>query len=360
MYHPVFSYVKLNMTFTNFVTERQTGIIGLLHELIQNDFQGIKKLRIRAEHGNGSGHLLHAIGNELKAQNIRISILEISKGDSWNELGIRHFNIIRGNKIVLIHHLDRVLMDPEFGPQFLEFYKSFENEDTVLIYTSTSDFDESQEPKLIEFLENTNEIYIEPLTAALKKKWVKSLFDEDFANEIPEELFLEKISNHAFIERIEALKIKKVKEVPSGSHTQASVILDIMDSRYRKALQIKLKQLDLELKKNQLIKEQKYEAAANVRNEILELNDQLKDILEQMKTTLNNTQKCPENIEVMIRVLSYINLLRSNYEDSVRKWLDYAEDQLNTNQLSLTEDEEKTDWKSIIHQLKMKLYQMRK
>lgn len=359
MYHPVFSYVNPKMTFTNFVTERQTGIIGLLHEVIQNDFQGIKKLRIRAEHGNGSGHLLHAIGNELKAQNKRISILKISKVDSWNELGVRHDNMMRGNKIVLIHHLDRVLMDPEFGPQFLEFYKSFENEDTVLIYTSTSDFKESQDPKLIEFLENTNEIYIEPLTAALKKKWVKSLFDEDFANEIPEELFLEKISNHTFIERIEALKIKKEKE-PADPPSHASVVLNILNTRYRNALEIKIKQRDLELKKNQFIKEQKYEAAADVRNEILELNDQLKDILEQMKTTLKNTPKCPENIEVMIYVLSYINQLRSNYEDSVRKWLDYAEDQLNTNQLSLTEDEEKTDWKSIIHQLKMKLYQMRR
>lgn len=360
MYHPVFSYVNPKMTFTNFVTDRQTGIIGLLHEVIQNDFQGIKKLRIRAEHGNGSGHLLHAIGNELKAQNKRISILKISKGDSWNELGIRHFNMIRGNKIVLIHHLDRVLMDPEFGPQFLEFYKSFENEDTVLIYTSTSDFKESQEPKLIEFLENTNEIYLEPLTAALKKKWVKSLFDEDFTNEIREELFQEKISNHAFMKRIESLKIKKVKEEPADSPSHASIVLNILNTRYRKTLEIKLKQQDLEFKKDQLIKEQKYEAAADVRNEILALNDQLKNILEQMKTTLNNTPKCPENIEVMIYALSYINQLRSNYEDSVRKWMDYAEDQLNSNQLSLTEDGEKTDWKAIIHQLKMKLYRMRR
>lgn len=355
----MFSYPNAKMTFSNFMTDRQTGLIGVLQEAIENKFAGINKLRIRADEGNGSGHLLHAIANEFIKKNTRIAFLNLSDGKSWDGLGIRHLNMIRAFNILFVHHLDRLLIDPEFGPEFLKFYKSFGGDDSVLIYTSASTLDNDENPALLDFLKNTEEIYLDPLTLNLKKKWVKSLFSEQFMNEIPDELFLEQLSNDAFIKRIDELKINPTK-VQKMRANNSDALIDFAKSRYWSALNALLKLAQLRHKKYRLIGEQKYEEASDLSPEIHELKRNVKEKQLSIENTLQSMTKSPENLEAMIELHTYSNQLKASYEESVKYWITYAEEQVKIESTDRQASEEETDWSTILRQLQMKSYGMRK
>jgi len=358
MYDTVFSYPNSEMTFSNFILDRQTGLIGVLQEVIENKFAGINKIRIRADEGNGSGHLLHAIANEIDTNDTRIAFLNISEGKSWNELGIRHLNMIRTFKILFVHHLDRLLVDPVFGPEFLKFYDSFECNDTVIIYTSTTTFENLENPDFSGFLKNTEEIYLEPLTLNLKKKWVKSLFGEQIIRDVPEELLLESLSNDAFIKRIDELKINPLRKQRVFSHSDA--VLDGIKLKYWSALNAVTKLTQLKHKRSRLIQEQKYEEASDLSPEINRLKINIEEKRHQLENTLQTIDKCSENLEIMIELHSYTNQLKSSYEESVKYWLVYAEEQLKNENIDRPESEKETDWSRILHQLQMKQYGMRK
>lgn len=294
------------MQFKNFKGDKH--LINELKGYLAKQFEGFSTIRIESQSGNGSSYLLNAIANELCKQRQKFSFLQFTQEHNFDELTKYHLSSILSSPIVLIDNIHFLMGHIDQMEKLGEFFKELSDRKAKLIYSSR--IEERLENKLFIdncFREANLNFHLNPVSLEDRKNWAKELLDESMVQNLPQELFELKNSNRDFLNLLKPY----INEFKLNKGTNYSEIRKqeerLFDIEVR-ILRNKLSALELQPVKSAIIREQKYEKAADIREQQKLLYSELDEIREE----LDSLNIMPRPSEAAMRLyINYLSLKKS-------------------------------------------------
>jgi hypothetical protein len=326
MKHLIIGTPKVEMQLKTFRGSEK--LMNELKELINVRFDGVSTVRIASTEGNGKSYLLNAIANELRKEGIRISFLNLSSDGGFNDLTEYQLNPILRSPFVFIDNLQFVFKNFEQQEKFQIFLKELAARNGKLIYTYNEE-DRTENRLFVDayFSDLHLPFYLPPIGVDDRKKWAIEKLNDAIVDKIPEAFFTLKNSNRDFLHSIEPFILQyksdngiNFKEIRLLEHK-----LHVLEIRM---LRNKLAILELQPVKNVLIREERYENAADIRQQQKALITELDDIRDE----LDSLKILPKPSEAAMRLYIYYISLQNSFklhEEALFEAVAFIKNQLN-------------------------------
>ena len=302
MKHMIYTHPEAEKQLSNL--KGNQAIKETIHLLIDSDFKDLSVIRIEADPGNGSSHVLQAVGNKLKQLGKRITFLRFMEDESFASLSPYHHAEILSSPYLFIDNL-QILLKNGSCEAFLNFLKQFAAHSGKLIYSSRNTSDDDEIKKIGACFNEKGAVFtLHPLNHEERKKWVSELIRGPISEEIPEEIFSDERSNQAFLQEL-APFIQRFKRMRGEDHEFNRNYEDrVLEMRVvLRTLQLDLAKIQIE--KSKTIRDQLYEKAADLREEERSILSALNELLKSFYTLKNELPFTPGmiNLQFMARVL---------------------------------------------------------
>jgi hypothetical protein len=234
-------------------------------------------IRIESTPGNGSSHLLQALGNELKQRGARIAYLHFMETDIFSDLSSFHLSDILNSEFLLINHIHFLLAESS-KDALLDFLVRFAKTGGKLLYTSknTADIDEAARIEAC-FQSAGKSILLEPLTCDLRTAWAIEILGEKHASQLPETILTANGSNAEFLSTLKPI-LQEIQRSNGSDRTFNREFEQRINSIRLKLRKYQLSLAELQLDKQELIRKQLYEHAADLRQNEKELQAKIKEL----------------------------------------------------------------------------------
>jgi hypothetical protein len=299
---------KIEMQLISFKGDEK--LIQEVKGYINSHFHGFSTVLIAADSGNGSSFLLHAIGNEFRKAGIRISFLHFTEENKFDDLTKYHLIDSLGSPFVFMDNLHFVLENAEQREKLGAFLKELGDKNGKLIYACKNE--DRLENKLFidkSFSGSTLNFHIEPILAQERKIWATEKTNELMVEKIPEEFFILQNSNRDFLKSLQPFiddylleRWKNYEEIRKLEEKLYN--LEVRMLRNRLAI------LDLVPAKRIVMREQKYEKAADIR----ERQDLLSSELNEIQYELDSLAITPYPSESAMRLYIYFIRLQNTFK----------------------------------------------
>jgi hypothetical protein len=312
MKHMIFCTPKVEMQLASFKGDE--SLINEVKGYINSQFNGFSTVRITSDSGNGSSFLLHAIGNEFRKAGNKFSFLHFTEEDKFEDLTKYHLSDILSRPIVFIDNVHFVLEDFEQKEKFGAFLKELGERNGKLIYACRKE-DRLENQLFVNksFSDSTLNFYLEPILNNQRKVWATEKLNEYEVGKIPEELFSIKNSNSDFLKSLQPY----IDEYNLDHGMNYKEIREIEESLYHLEVRIlrnRLAILELEPVKNIVIKEQKYEKAADIREQQNVLSMELNEIRNELDAFVITPKPSESAMRLYIHYISLQNTFKVHEE----------------------------------------------
>ncbi len=310
MKHMIFTPPLPEKQISNFRMKKAQG--ALIQNRVNANSNDISLLLIRSANGNGSSHLLHALGNEYRKQGIRISFLHFRKTDALKDLTRYHMDDILKSRVVFIDHLETLFNNAEDWSETENFLKELANKNIKLFCTLSSDEERMMEAlKVIPFSDKLEVIELHPLSQEERLAWSKELLGTKNMEIMPEELFGLNNSNGEFLKSIEPY-ILQMKRKKGTDHKFMQEFIGHLNQAKLAMRKMQLNAIELEIQKASAIRSERYEKAANFRVLEKQLEFQRIELWNQVKRMQDDLPFYPGLIDLHFRSISLLNELDKN------------------------------------------------
>lgn len=273
MRHMIINRPMANRTVRGFQCE--ANLLDEIEHQLARYFEGFKCIRIEGDQGNGSSYLLHAIANEYKNKVTHCAFLQFKEGDKFSDLTPYHLNNLATIQVVFIDNIHFILGNQQEEKALVEFLSQLAQNKVQVFYSSIRE--ESIDHKLMienPFSDALLGIILKPLSTELKFSWAQRLLKKHVLDEVPHELFEINQSNADFLKGLQRY-IDAYNAKMGANHREMR-----QQSQQLKELEIRLLRtnlaiLELEPRKDEVIRDQQYEKAADLRDEQKTLEQEL-------------------------------------------------------------------------------------
>jgi hypothetical protein len=308
-----------------------------LKGLLTNQFEGFSIVRLTSDSGNGSSFLLHALANELRKANVRISFLHFCEEDKFDHLTKYHLDVILSSPIVFIDNLHHILENYEQNEKLESFIKELGERNGKLIYACKKDVELEKSTHLIDksFSDSTLSFHLNPISCDERKIWAIERLNKHRVENIPEVLFTNKNSNRDFLDSLKPY-IDEFKLDNGMNYKEIRQLEAKLNTIELRMLRNRLATIELESVKGIVIKEQQYEKAADIRDQQNALSAELKEI----RNELESLAITPKPSESAMRLYIYFRSLQNTFkvhEEALFSSVEYMKNQLD--QLNLKKKE---------------------
>jgi protein-arginine kinase activator protein McsA len=326
MKHMIVSNPKADLQLNRF--KGNDALIGDLHGYLNSEFEGISTLRIESLSGNGSSFLLHAIANELKSRGARLSFLQFTEEEGFDELTSYHINEVLSSPIVCMDNLHFVLKNAQQKEKLGLFLRELAARNGKLFYAYKHE-ERSDNKLFIEksFSQTNLTFHLEPISSNDRKLWAIELLNKATSDKIPQELFDVKNSNKEFLQSLQPI-IQQHKEELGINHREIRAQQETLHNLEVRLLKVKLEILELHQIKNAVIRDQQYEKAADIR----EQQKSLYSKLEEIKKELDALEIAPKPSEAAMRLYIQYTSLQKTFqidEEVLLNTIDVMNEKLN-------------------------------
>lgn len=298
-----------------------------LNELVTHKFEGISTIRINSESGNGSSFLLNAIANELRRSGEKISFTAISKEVGSDDLLAHQYRNLLMSSFIFIDDLHHLLQHDELKIKFEFLLRDFAANGGKLVYTHRSQEKAENECFINEIFSGlVLNWHLVPLDGERRRLWSLEYLNEQEVKKIPEGLFHSANSNEDFLRSLEPF-IAQTKLNRGLNYSDIRQSEEKLYDLELRMLRNKLARLELQPVKNVFIREQRYERAADIREQQIVLSAELEEIrfeIESLKITPSPSEAA---MRLYINYLSVKNMLKL-HEQSLRFAVEGMKDQL--------------------------------
>jgi hypothetical protein len=310
MKHLIVTQPRIEKQLSTFYLEAE--LRETLKHQLHCQFEGFSLVRIESDPGNGSSHLLHAIANHLRQNGSLTTFFQFKEGDSFINLTSYHLNNLHKVPFVFMDNVHHILSSIYERNELLKFVQLVAENKGILLYTCETE--EALDNRLqIEkpFNEASLAFYLKALKRHDKLKWAEKLLDEKTVEELDPTLFDEGISNANFLKSLKPFIEQRAIEFGINS----AVLRQQEETLYQlelRMLRTQLAILELESKKKEIIHNQHYEKAADIREEQRRLEAELEAIEHEL--AILSIQPKPSQIamNVYIHTLKIENCLNAN------------------------------------------------
>jgi hypothetical protein len=288
MKHMIFTIPAAEKQLSNFICEPEVRFE--LMEILGSEITGIDVLRIAGETGNGSTHLLQAIANELRSKRKKVIYLSFKEGDHFSDLNPMHLREIGYADFLCIDGLPS-LLNASSDDDILTFLKEITSKGIKLIYN-----DSTEEVRDRSFSLDRRTITLEPLSENMRKKWALNILGEKYVDLLPREVFESTCSNRDFLHALSPLLQEKAWY--EGTDHALNQALNRWSSETMLSIrQIQLRIAELDIKKTELIRQQHYEQAAQLRDDLVQLGKQLENLHREVQQRIDTTPFTPGMVD---------------------------------------------------------------
>lgn len=299
--------------------EKQLSTILLEPELLEElkhqlncQFEGLSIVRVESDPGNGSSHLLHAIANQLRHVGSSTAFFQFKEGDSFINLTSYHLNNLHNAPFVFMDNIHHILATAYERDELLNFLQLVADNNGTFIYSCATE--ESLDNRLrIEkpFSGPSLALYLKALNREDKLKWAKKLLDEKTVEELDQALFDDSLSNANFLTSLAPYIEQQATEF-GNNYALMRLQEEALHQLEIRMLRTQLAILELEPKKNEIIRDQQYEKAADIRQEQRALADELEAIENELASLSIQPKPSQKAMNLYIHSLKIENCLNAN------------------------------------------------
>ncbi len=310
MKHLIVTQPRIEKQLSNVYLEAE--LLETLKHQLNCQFEGFSIVRIESDRGNGSSHLLHAIANHLRQNGSSTAFFQFKEGDSFINLTSYHLNNLHKVPFVFMDNVHHILSSTYERNELLKFVQLVAENNGVLLYSCETE--EALDNRLqIEkpFNGASLAFYLKALKSNDKIKWAEKLLDEKTVEELDPTLFDEGISNANFLKSLKPFIEKRAIEFGNNS----AILRQQEETLYQlelRMLRTQLAILELEPKKKEIIYNQHYEKAADVREEQRRLAAELEAIEHELALLSIQPKPSQNAMNVYIHSLKIENCLNAN------------------------------------------------
>lgn len=299
--------------------EKQLSTIQLVPELLIElkrqlhcQFEGFAIVRVESDPGNGSSHLLHAIANHLRKNGNSTVFFHFKEGDSFINYTSHHMNNLHTTPFVFmdnIHHITASSFEREELLKFLQLVA--DNNGTLLYSCETEEFLDNRLRIEKPFSGPSLAYFLKALKREDKLKWAEQLLDDKTIEELDPAFFEESISNAQFLKSLSPFIEQKAKEF-GNNYTILRQQEKALHQLELRMLRTQLAILELEPKKNEIIRNQQYEKAVDIRQKQRLLADELQAIEHELAALSIEPKPSQKAMNLYIYSLKIKNCLNAN------------------------------------------------
>jgi hypothetical protein len=330
--------------------EKQLSTIQLQSELLKElkhqlhcQFEGFSIVRVESDPGNGSSHLLHAIANQLRQNGNSNAFFHFKEGDSFINLTSYHLNHLHTTPFVIMDNIHHITASSYERDELLKFLQLVADNNGTLLYSCETE--EALDNRLqIEkpFSGPSLAYYLKALKREDKLKWAKQLLDEKTVEELDPAFFEESISNAHFLKSLSPYIEQQATEFGNNY----AILRQQEEALYQlelRMLRTQLAILELEPRKNEIIRDQQYEKAADIRQEQRALAEELETIEHELEALSIQPKPSQKAMNLYIHSLKIEKCLNAN-KDSFLSAIDTIKgklEEINEQKKELTLESEK-------------------
>jgi hypothetical protein len=285
-------------------------LINEIKQYLKAELSGVSAIRIESASGNGSSFLLHSVANELRRGGQRISFLHLTAENKLDELTSYHISDILSYPIVFIDNVHFALDNIQHKEKFGELLHELSERNLKLIYSCRSENNiENQLFIDAYFSEKKLHFRLDPITIYERREWAIEKLSELSVSNIPEDIFSASNSNFDFIQSLtpflEEYKLEHGTNFKQLRHQE----VQLYNFEIR-ILKLRLATLELQPVKDAVIREQRYEKAADIR----EQQKYLKAELELIRNELDLLTITPKSSEAAMRLYIYYVSVQNKFK----------------------------------------------
>ena len=321
----------------------ETELLEELKHQLHCQFEGFSIVRVESDLGNGSSHLLHAIANHLRQNGNSTAFFHFKEGDSFINLTSYHLNNLHTTPFVFMDNIHHITASSYERDELLKFLQLIADNNGTLIYSCETE--EALDNRLqIEkpFSGPSLAFYLKALKREDKLKWAEQLLDDKTVEELDASFFEESISNAQFLKSLSPFIEQNAKEFGNNY----AIMRQQEEALYQlelRMLRTQLAILELEPRKNEIIRDQQYEKAADIRQEQRALADELETIERELAALSIEPKPSQKAMNLYIHSLKIEKCLNAN-KDSFLLAIDTIKgklEEINEQKKELTLESEK-------------------
>ena len=351
MRHMIINRPISDRTFNEFQCEANL-LEELKHQLAAR-FKGFKCIRIEGDKGNGSSYLLHALANEYNKLEISYTFLQFKEGDKFSELTPYHLKNIDSLNAIFIDNIHLILGNSGEEKLLTDFLSKLANKEVQVFYSSISE--ETIDHKLMiehPFSDALLGIILKPLSTEKKYSWASQFLSERALTEIPNEHFIQQQSNAEFLKALDPY-ITKHKRIMGSNFKEIRLQQEQLYNLELRWLEVNTARLELEPRKNEVIRNQQYEKAADLRGEQKDIEAQISTIREefdQLKIVPRPSKQAMDLYHNYLRLSILLNSSESSFLQMIQEITNKL-DALNNQKKSLAGEHQKTERLELFQEL---------
>lgn len=310
MKHLIITQSRVDKQLSTFKAEAE--LLKEIKHQLHCQFEGFSVVRVESDAGNGSSHLLHAIAYHLRENGNSTAFLHFKEGDSFINLTSYHLNNLHTKPFVFMDNIHHITSSVYERNELLNFLQLVAENKGTLIYSCNTE--ESLDNRLqIEklFSERSLAFYLKALSKEEKRKWAAQLLDDKTVQELDPAFFEESISNAHFLKALSPFIEQNAIE--NGSNY--AMLQQQEEALYQlecRMLRAQLAILELQPKKDETLRFQQYEKAADIRQEQRDLADELETIEHELAALAIQPKPSQNAMKLYIHSLKIEKCLNAN------------------------------------------------